>query len=350
MIRKVLIVVGLIGTLSFNSTASELTAWKNGFYEGAQAGYKLCKVEVKQKLSWYEDLIDSVFNTKSLMFAGKFPLPTAWEKVEVRKLPDGTAEIERSFEVLPPAYFPLSAIESLKEELEGGKKIVKGKYAVVLKTDNLPTEKIAYAYWGARKLLLNPIYLVNQKLLVMGVFDRRADALSYLSKLKESGIEGEVIPLKQPLKMKKEDEEISKELFALAERLKEKEKRLLGITSQPSSMEYLMSLLDRTVVAARALEGNPKFKDFDFLKLERDLLSIKDNILAYLSDKQPYRVVVLNDPFEERRKGYERTIRKLKEENEKLRKEVERLKALVGKVENRKTSNEIIVKYLKGEL
>jgi len=348
--RKALIVSMLLIFSSLNAKADELTAWKRGFFEGTEAGYKLCKVEDRQKLKSYEKLVDSVFNTKSLMFAGRFPLPTAVQKVEVVRKPDGTAEIVRKWEVLPPAYFPLSAIESLKQEFKSGNSIIPAGFGVIVKTDNLPIEKIAYAYYSAVKLSMNPVYLPESSMLVLGVFSRKADALKASADLSTYGVKADVKKIEKPISIENSSETLSSLLFSLAEKIKKKEEKLLGIESKRDSIDYLISLLDRTLVTARALEDNPAYREFDFVSLEKDLESVKDNVLAYLYDREPYRRVVLYDPYEKEREGYEAKIKKLKEENKKLRAEIERLRLLVGEKEKFKTDSSVIKKYLRGEL
>ena len=82
--------------------------------------------------------------------------------------------------------------------------------------------------------------------------------------------------------------------------------------------------------------------------MERDIEAISDNLLAYLYSKEPYKRVVLHDPYEEERKGYEEKIRKLKEENERLKRDIKRLKLLSTKEEL--SSSKVIKKYLRGEL
>ncbi len=342
----------LTAVLLFSTTASadELTAWKNGFYQGAEAGYKLCQVETKEKLKSYEDLITSVFNTKALMFAGRFPLPTAYQKIKVVRKPDGTAEIVRKWEVLPPAYFPVSAIESLKQELTSGTSFIPTGWGVVLSTANLPVEKIAYAYYAGTKLGEVPVYLPDFNLLVLGTFHRKADAENLKSQLLSFGVEAQLEKIEKPIVVKNTSSDLSSILLNLAEKMKSKEEELLGIKTRRDSMDYLISAVDRALASARLLEDNPTYKDFDFLKLEKDLESIKDNVLSYLYDREPYKRVVLEDPFAEREKTYEQTISKLKAEVEKLKAENERLKLLVGKKQKLQTDSSVIKKYLRGEL
>lgn len=344
------LMVALTLFLSASAGADELTAWKEGFYSGAEAGYNLCKVETKEKLKSYEDLITSVFNTKALMFAGRFPLPTAYQKVEVVRKPDGTAEIVRKWEVLPPTYFPISAIESLKQELTSGVSVIPAGWGVVVKTDSLPTEKIAYAFYSAKKLSMNSVYLPDSQLLVLGVFSRRADAEDSLGKLSSFGVSAQLERIEKPIEVKKLSFSLSRELLALAEKVKEKEEKLLGIKSKRDSIDYLISLLDKAESVAKALEDNPAYKDFNFLQLEMDISSIKHNVLAYLTEREPYRRVVFYDPFKEKEESYHKQIEKLKEELKKLKAENERLRLLVGKREELKTNSSTIEKYLRGEL
>jgi len=348
--KKFMVSIALAVIISGVSRADELTAWNNGFYAGAEAGYKLCRIEDRQSLKAYEELVASVFNTKALMFAGRFPLPTAVQKTEVVRKPDGTAEIVSKWEVLPPAYFPLSAIESLKQEFKSGTSVIPAGFGVVVKTDNLPIEKIAYAYYSGTKLGMFPTYLPNDNLLVLGVFKRKADALDSQQKLLSYGVKATVEEIKKPINIKTSTPSITSSLLQLADKMKKKEEELIGIKAKRDSIDYLISVLDRAVATAKALENNPAYREFDFTALERDIGAVKHNVLAYLYDREPYKRVVLYDPYEKERKGYESQIKKLKEENLKLRKETERLKLLVGKKEELKTDSNVIKKYLKGEL
>jgi hypothetical protein len=344
------IVLGMVAILFGTAHADEVTAWRSGFLEGADAGYKLCKVEEKQKLKEYEELVDAVFNVKSLMFAGRFPLPTAIQETEIVRKPDGTAEVVRRWKIIPPAYFPLSAIESLKEEWKEGVDRIEKGYAVVLRTSSLSKRELSYAYYSGRKVGVSPVYLPKEELLVFTVKRRKADAEDVKKKLLSFGVKAEVTLLKEPIKVDRVEEDTVSLLRLLGRKLQEKEEKLLGIKSKVDSIDYLISVLDRALVTAKALEDNPNYKELDLVAVERDIEAVKDNLLAYLYDREPYKRVVLFDPYEEERKGYEEKIRKLREENEKLRKEVERLKLLVGKKEELNTDSKIIKKYLRGEL
>ena len=342
----------LLASLFFVSTASadEFTAWKRGFFEGAETGYKFCEVEKKAKLSAYEKLLDEVFDTKKLLLAGKIPPPTVVEETVVKKLPDGTSEVERKFKVLPPAYFPLSAIEELKEDLTPKQVVIDRGTAVVVDTSSLPLSKLAYSYYAGEKLGANPVYLPQKHLLVFAVFDRKADAVEFQNKLSSYGVQAQVLEVKEPIRGESRNFEIAEELQKLAEKLKEKEERLLGIKRRSVGLGYLIEKINEAIEVAKALEDNPAYSEFNFVALEKDLTSVKDNVLAYLSDRQPYGRVVLFDPFEEKQKTYQQTVKKLQDENEKLKAEVERLKALVGEKEKLQTDSSIIKKYLRGEL
>jgi len=334
--------------------ADELTAWKKGFEAGAQAGYQVCKVEVREKLKKYEDLVQSVFNTKALIFAGKFPLPTAVQKVEVVRKPDGTAEIVRKWEVLPPAYFPLDAVESLKGELTGGVRKIPAGWGIVLNTKNLPIEKITYAYYSAKQSGLNPVYLPQDDLLVLGVFSRKADAEDEAGKLRAYGVQAVVQKIKEPIELKEYSLPLTEELQKIAEALIKKEKLLLsmGEVNKSPTINTLADVLDRAIAVARNLEGNPAYRDFDFVALEKDISAIKHNLLAYLYQKEPYKRVVLYDPFEKEREGYESRIKELESLVAKLKAENERLKKSCSPSESvsDKNSKTIIDKYLRGEL
>jgi len=352
VVRKLLIALTVF--LSIPASADELTAWKNGFYQGAEAGYDLCRIETKEKLKSYEELVGSVFNTKALMFAGRFPLPIAYQKVEVVRKPDGTAEIVRKWEVLPPAYFPLDVVESLKGELTGGVRKIPAGWGIVLDTKSLPIEKITYAYYSAKQSGLNPVYLPQDDLLVLGVFSRKADAEDEAGKLRNYGVQAVVQKIKEPIELKEYSLPLTEELQKLAEALKEKEKLLLsmGEVNKSPSIDALVSVLDRAIAIARTLEGTPVYRDFDFVGLEKDLSAVKHNLLAYKYQKEPYKRIVLYDPFEKEREGYESRIKKLEKLIAKLKAENQRLKKTCSPSEpiSDEDSRTIIEKYLRGEL
>lgn len=344
LIAVALTTVALLGSAG----ADELSAWRDGFQQGSRAGYQACISEIKGKLSSYKELIDEVFDVKKLMFAGKFPLPTAVQRIEVKKLPDGTSVIEKEFVVRPPAYFPLSAVESLKVELSGEDIVVPKGWSVVVDTSNLPTTQIAYLFWVGEKLGTTPVYIPDQHQLYFGSFQRRPDAETLLRGIESYGIRGaKVVNLKEPIRRQSTPDQLSKELEKLGEYLLEREKEIAGMKVKNYGFDYLITLLERAKAVAGAMGSDPRYQEFDFTKLQSDLSAIESNILAYLNYRQPYKRVVLTDPFEEKEKGYQAEIEKLKKENEKLRRELERLKQV--KLPET-TSSKVIEKYLRGEL
>ena len=185
-------------------------------------------------------------------------------------------------------------------------------------------------------------------MLIFAVEDRKADAERLRERLNSFGVRAEVTFLKEPITVRKVNEEIVSLLRSLSEKMTKKEEELLGIKAKTGSVGYLISLLDRIIAVAKALEDNPNYRELDLVAMERDIEAIRDNLLAYLYSKEPYKRVVLHDPYEEERKGYEEKIRKLKEENERLKREIKRLKLLSTKEEL--SSSKVIKKYLRGEL
>ena len=319
--KKLMLVVLMVSALHNTALADDMDVFNQGFNAGASAGYNVCKMETKQKLSSYKDLVNAVFNTKALMFARKFPLPTAVQKIRIVQAQDGTAELIREWDVLPPSDFPLSAVETLKSELTS-EPLAKG-YAVVVKTDKLPLEQLAYDYYIAGQNGLKPTYM--QHLLVLGTFERKPDAERSKEELSAYGVKADVekMDVKQ---VKQKSEDVAEKLNDLSNEMIQREKGLIGMQPKTKlSVANLLDYLNKAKATAESLEDNPNYADFNWLKLEDDIDSIKHNVLLYLSEDEPYKKVVLYDPLAEQRQSYQSEVKKLKAENAKLKAEVNRL-------------------------
>ncbi len=293
--RKLLGVFLAIATLSSPAVAGEVDSFQKGLLKGIEVGINFCKETTKQELLDVWSLIDSSLSYRELMIAGEVPPPLAEEKTVLEKR-GGVALLKREVKFYPPAYFPVGRIQELRQDLLISKPIVIPKgWAVITQTSEIPLKKIAYYSFLAETDGSNPVYVKKDEILVYDVFQRESDAKNRAEELKRIGLPAEVVKLEKDIVITKPEKvlPLAQEVKALAERIEEKEKRLISVpeTSFRKGIEGVIYYLQKALATANTINAK-KHKDFNVALLKEDIQNIIRNLEEYKAENQPYERVI----------------------------------------------------------
>ncbi len=280
--KKIVFCTLIMFSLSLAQTQNgDIELYKKGVIDGIKIGRKFEEMRIKSKLLSYKKLIDAVFDYKIHYFMGELPPYLFTYKLDIKK--DKTGELEAIYKlvVLPPTSFPVTFIENLKESLKPKIRVFPPGFIVYEKTTNYPLDKIAYHYYLATILSLNPYYDEKNDMLIFTSFSRKADAYYLKEKLERNGIKAKVLYTKEGILIdgEEKDKDIVKLIKDLTRKLIEKEREALYVKVKGKD---LIETIKSLILTARDLANKIQDETFKKYLLIEDLNKIYINLEKYL--------------------------------------------------------------------
>jgi hypothetical protein len=194
MKKYVVLFVMLIFALPVSVIADEVTAYKQGWYDGYRKAYRDAFVDFVNNMQEYNQIISAVLNYKKFlteMGINAYPVYT----YSVSKLADGTIEVQRSV-VIKPVTEDIVQAEFLKKFYEEALQRTKIKtgFWVFVKTNELSKEDIGMYEFIAEEKGLKPVRF--GEILIFSIEDRKAQADRIAGILNTYGIYPEVAYVK----------------------------------------------------------------------------------------------------------------------------------------------------------
>lgn len=300
LIRKavlsLLIAGAFVGTARADLTP-EARAYKIGLEKGIEAGLNFCTQYTKQELLSVSDLIDSALNYKYLFLKGEIPPPVVVDKTEVEQGADGVAYLIRKLEVLPPAYFPVDRIEALREKLLGKVITIPKGYITYVDVSNVSLPKVAEWYYLAQTDGFTPVFVPSKNLLILSMSKRKADCLGAKAEAERIGIPSvKVAEVKSDMEIAVPQEGIgiARMIKTLSQRIAQKEERLIGVENDldREGLSGVLYYLRKAEALTDTINTN-RYSDLNVGRLRGDINAIINQLLLYLSQKQPYRKIFI---------------------------------------------------------
>jgi len=324
-----LVLLALGSSAHAGGLSPEARAYKQGLEDGIKAGMEFYEQYIKTELMGVWDLIDASLNYRYLFLAGEVPPPVVIDKTVVKQAPNGVSYLERKLEFLPPAYFPVDRIEALREVLVGEKVVIPKGWITYVDVSGAELKQIAQWYYLARTDGMDAVFLPSKNYLLLARVGRKADAEGVRSEAVRIGIPEELVKVAQV----KEDtfvfvprhDALADMVRKLAEGLIEKEKKLLDVpaVSPNVGIRGVVYYLQKAYAAVDTISSE-RHPDFDVVKLREDINAIINEINLYLTERQPYRrLILMTGNHDDERK-------EPKGKSEDLKKRIERLKRLIN--------------------
>jgi len=174
--------------------ADEITAYKQGWYDGYRKAYRDAFVDFINNMQEYNQIISAVLNYKKFlteMGINAYPVYT----YDFKKNSDGTIEIQRSV-VIKPVTEDIVQAEFLKKFYEEALQRTKIKtgFWIFVKTHNLSREDIGMYEFIAEEKGFKPLRF--GEILIFSIEDRKAQADRIANILNSYGIYPEVAYVK----------------------------------------------------------------------------------------------------------------------------------------------------------
>jgi len=302
--RKLLLTLTALTVLTMPTMAgakspNSVSDYVKGIQEGIRIGIQFERDKLKQELKSVSEVAKESLNYKYYFLKGEVPPPLVMTRLVEKKGKDGYTILSTETEVLPPAFFPVSLFQDVRKEIiDDDVVVIPAGYVVVLDTENLPTDRIAYYKWLAKTSGYSPVYDYKEDKLFFVVRDREADAEADREFLSGIGIPNlEIGELKKPLvvndKTITNDDELAKEIKTLARQILEKEKKVAGVkVSADSGLTAVVTYLQKALAAVQSLDPQ-RYDRLNLARLEQDLEQILSNLGEAVALQEKYDAVVI---------------------------------------------------------
>jgi len=172
------------------ASADEITAYKQGWYDGYRKGYKDAFTDFSNKMAEYRELVDAIFDYKNLLFAGKIQ-PVRLQIEYTKSLTPSGVRYQRTLvaENFDGEVLPLEFLKKRFEEAERRTSVISGWWAYV-DTSHLAREDIGLLDFIAQQSGYSPRHF--QSKLIFSIEANKAAAERVSDVLKRYGIASEV--------------------------------------------------------------------------------------------------------------------------------------------------------------